>query len=142
MSVGLTVSNPISSGTPQPVADQQGNQSGLRLASQIAQVVGRDVAGGSMPMMIIAEPVAKGQTTHNRILRLRGASGFFFDIGIDDNGTLFVNSSKDEAGAPPMLSITQAGEVSIKKLVLPNLTQASVHTDDVTADSKGNLYKQ
>jgi hypothetical protein len=137
MSIDLTVREAISA-TPQPVCDQAGNQSGVQLASNETRIVGTDSVGGSLPLVVVGEET-QGET-YNRLLRLQGASGDFFDIGIDAAGTLFVNNSRDGADAAPVLSITQDGVVRIKNLMLPFITQGG--TTDLTVDGNGKVFKQ
>jgi hypothetical protein len=145
MSIDLTVPNALS-GTLETVSDQNGTASGLQLGTESTQVVGQDVVGQSLPLVIVGTPV-NGQQSYGRILRLQrgdNTAGQFFDIGIDENGTLFVNNGQADPSDPQarVLTITQAGAVTINKLVLPNLTQAPGSSDDVTVDPQGNVYKQ
>lgn len=139
MSIDLTVPGPISA-APQPVADQEGHESGLQLALNETRIVGQDIVGGALPLVVVGQTTQA--KTHHRLLRLQGPSGDFFDIGVDTAGTLFVNNSRAGADAPPVLSITQAGEVRINKLMLPNLTPGPSGTRDLTVDADGNVFRQ
>jgi hypothetical protein len=96
MSIDLNVPSPISV-TPQTVSDQNNNPSALSLGSQSVGITGADVVGGPMPLVLTGNTTAaqyQGGTTWGRLIRLQdhGTSGRFFDIGIDQNGNLFVNS--------------------------------------------------
>jgi len=102
------------------VMDDTGNKSALLLQKQDqVSIVGKDVPGGSMPLMIIGDEQYSDYTggkTWGRLVRFAiGATSWtaFYDIGIDKAGNLFINS-KNSSATQHVLTITPAGDVVIQ----------------------------
>lgn len=102
------------------VTDDAGNKSALLLQKQDqASIVGKDIPGASMPLMIVGDHQAADYTggkTWGRVLRLAiGTANWdtFYDLGIDKAGNLFINS-KNSTATQHVLTITPAGDVIIQ----------------------------
>ena len=138
----LTVSGPIKK-TLKPVGDHDGKRSALWIATEQAQVRGKDVVGGSMPLMVFADPTREDfdeGRTWGRLIRLSnsGMCGDFYDIGIDKEGNLFINSSKMNG----VLTIKPYGQLSLNPYGLKP-PPPGVETVEVVVDPKtGQLYKK
>ena len=79
------------------------------------EVTGKDIVGSTLPNTIISENTAEefsSGKTWGRLLRLR-RGGDFFDIGIDKDGNLFINTKQDSA-TKHVLTITPSGDVRIE----------------------------
>jgi hypothetical protein len=111
MSIDLVVPNPIASGM-QPVQDQNNSNSALNISIDGILVVGKDVAGGSLPVIVQGSAVGSGQQTWYRLVRLIGVGNQFFDIGIDQGGNLFLNGPNSTA-TNHILTISQSGTITI-----------------------------
>lgn len=138
MSLDLVVPASITESL-QSVTAQDGSTSGLALASNATVITGQDVAGGAMPLAVLAQ--ATQQPTWNRILRLASGSANFFDFGIDTNGNFFINSNTSTETVH-VLTISPGGQVTIPNLVLTNLQTAPSGSTDLAVDSNGMVYKQ
>ena len=110
MSIDLTIANPIS-GTLQAVQDQNNNASGLSIATNSVQITGQDVVGGALPLVVTGTQVTGGDSW-GRLIRLASPTGAFFDIGIDQNGNLFFNTS-NSTQTSHALTISPTGVVTI-----------------------------
>jgi hypothetical protein len=148
MSSNLTVAGPISD-VVQPVSSQDGQAAGLLIAKQTTEIRGQDVAGKTLPLIVTGTSPAKGTETYNRIFRLAFAGSNFFDFGIDKQGSLVINTGASGADAPPVLSISKSGDVTIngnvtinKKLTLPQLQTAPGGSRGLAVDGSGVVYKQ
>lgn len=137
MSLDLVVPATIA-GSLQTVSAQDGSTSGLALASNWTVITGQDIAGGAMPLVVLANPTQ--QPTWNRIMRLASGPNFF-DFGIDTNGNFFINSNTSTETIH-VLTISPAGQVTIPNLVLTNLQTAPSGSTDLAVDSSGVVYKQ
>ena len=113
MSLDLVVANSISSGS-QTVQDQNGASSALSLATNQVTVKGQDIVGGALPLILQGSPVGTGQQTWGRIIRLVGFAGSatFFDIGIDQNGNLFLNGP-NSTQTNHIITISPNGTITI-----------------------------
>ena len=116
MSLDLVVQNPITTGT-QTVEDQNGHPSALGLATEEVSITGRDVVGGSLPVRGQGKTTAQAfdnGTTWGRILRLEdlGTSNAFYDIGIDKQGNLFINT-RVSTQTDHVLTISPSGEITL-----------------------------
>lgn len=110
MSIDLTIANTIS-GTLQPVQDQSNNASALSIASNAVLISGQDVVGGALPLVVQGAAVTQGDSW-GRLIRLASPTGAFFDIGIDQNGNLFFNTSSSTQTSHA-LTISPTGVVTI-----------------------------
>jgi hypothetical protein len=81
------------------------------------EVTGKDIVGSAMPATITSENTAEefsSGKTWGRLLRLRrDGNQNFFDIGIDKDGNLFINTKQDSA-TKHVLTITPSGDVRIE----------------------------
>jgi len=113
MSIDVTVPNSFSSG-PQTLQDQNNVQTSLTLGNNQAIVIGQDIVGGALPLQIRGQAVGSGQQTWGRLIRLVGIGGpnNFFDIGIDQNGNLFLNGPSSTA-TNHILSVSPTGAITI-----------------------------
>ena len=129
--------------TLKPVRDEVGKKTALHIASEQAQIRGKDVVGGSMPLMVFADPTPEDfdeGRTWGRLIRLSnsGICGDFFDLGIDMEGTLFINSSKRNG----LLTIKPYGQVSLNPHGLKP-PPPGVETVEVVVDPEtGQLYRK
>jgi hypothetical protein len=89
------------------------------MAQQIRdlEIIGKDIVGGELPAIITSENTAEelaAGTTWGRVLRLRRGSNNqeFYDIGIDRDGNLFINTKKNNATSH-VLTISVDGNVTI-----------------------------
>jgi hypothetical protein len=153
MSVNLTVASPIS-GSPIQVSDQEENNSALYLAARGVEVIGGDIVGSPMPLVIIDQTSAsdyENGITWGRLTRLQddGTSNTFYDIGIDVNGTLFINSPASTASTH-ILTLTGDGVLSVNTLAINQLrvtglliAPPGVPTANVVVDpATGTLYRE
>jgi hypothetical protein len=131
MSIDLVVPTNISPSL-QPIQDQNGDASALSVATNAVTIVGQDIAGSALPLIIQCNAVGPGQKTFGRILRLvngnLGQSGTY-DFAVDASGSLQLYTVGNTSN--PALTITQLGAVSI-----PNL---AIGTFNFAVDTSGNL---
>ena len=111
--IELAVQAPIS-GTLQTVQDGKGNNTALALADKGVQVVGRDVPAQPLPLVVFGTPAGSGPASNpgwGRVVRISTAgAGFdpFFDFGIDDSGSFFINGPGSSPSAH-VLAIAKGG---------------------------------
>ncbi|NES18169.1 MAG: hypothetical protein F6K41_04385 [Symploca sp. SIO3E6] len=81
------------------------------------RVIGKDTVNASLPLRVIGSTTPeefKDGTTWGRIIRLGQndpGNTVFFDLGIDENGTFFINTPQDTETSHSF-TITKDGEVS------------------------------
>lgn len=79
----------------------------------------KDVVGGSLPVIVSSQnhagEFAEG-TTFGRLIRLRrgDSNTVFFDIGIDRDGNLFVNSNLVDDANQHLLVLTPDGNLRVR----------------------------
>jgi len=108
--IALAVQAPIS-GTLQTVQDENGNNTALALANLGAQVNGQDVPGKPLPLVVSGTPAGSGSpSSWGRVVRISTGTDWanFFDLGIDANGSFFVNSPSSSPSAH-VLAIAKGG---------------------------------
>jgi hypothetical protein len=135
----LAVQGPIS-GTLQTVQDENGNNTALVLANNAAQIIGQDVPGGALPLLVSGTAGGGGSPSNpswGRVIRIKTEPGAnFFDMGIDKSGNFFINGP----GSSPsehVLAITQGG-------IQPSASApAGANLESLFVDTKtGFLYYQ
>lgn len=108
MAVNLQVVNPISN-SPAAVVDANNNKCGLSLATAETLIHGKDLVGQTLPLIVVTDVAGlkMGSTTWGRVVRLQsnGDKTWFWDIGIDQAGNLFLN-----AGDKRVMTIAQPGQ--------------------------------
>ena len=89
---GIIGANPI------PVAVENNNSAlAIALEGYGIEINGKDKCGYSLPLEMKQDVRGMGANTWGRFIRLKTKNdkgGFFFDIGIDADGNLFINASK------------------------------------------------
>jgi len=95
----------------------------VSLASNAVTIQGQDIVGGALPLVVAGLPVASGQQTAGRLLRLNsqtlGTKGMF-DFAVDSSGNLQIYAGGQIATSA--LTISPQGAVTIANLTLTNLT--------------------
>jgi hypothetical protein len=122
MSIDLVVPTKISPSL-QPIQDQDGDASALSVATNAVTIIGQDIVGSALPLVIQGNGVAQGQQTFGRILRLvngKLGTGGMFDFAVDAGGNLQLYAGGQTSN--PALTITPQGAVSIPNLAIANLT--------------------
>jgi hypothetical protein len=96
MAINLEVSVPIPSVGGVQVVDSNNNPTGLLLGKESTEIQGKDTVGKTLPLTVIGVTAGQkmGSGTLGRIIRMfnTAAPRFFWDIGIDQVGSLFVNA--------------------------------------------------
>lgn len=122
MSIDLIVTSKIGA-TLQSILDQDGDASALSVATNAVEIKRQDIIGSTMPLTIIGLPVAQGQQTAGRLLRLfsqKLGTGGMYDFAVDPNGNLQLFAGGQIS--TPALTITPQGAVSIANLTIANLS--------------------
>jgi hypothetical protein len=122
MSIDLVVPTKISPAL-QPIQDQDGDASALSVATNAVTIVGQDIVGSALPLVIQGNPVGQGQQTFGRVLRLvngKLGNGGMFDFAVDTSGNLQVYAGGQTSNSA--LTISPSGAVSIPNLAITNLT--------------------
>jgi hypothetical protein len=124
MSIDLVVPTNISPSL-QPIQDQNGDASALSVATNAVTIVGQDIVGSALPLVIQCNGVGQGQQTFGRILRLVNGvngtvTGGMFDFAVDASGNLQVYAGGQTSNSA--LTISSSGAVSIPNLAITNLT--------------------
>lgn len=83
----LAIDAPLGSALQQ-VKDEDGNGSALSLSSNHVYVRAADELGIALPVTIEGTAI---EGSWGRLIRLQSPQGAVFDIGIDQNGNLFLN---------------------------------------------------
>jgi hypothetical protein len=86
---------------------------------QAVLIRARDTVGGELPLIVSSlnsNLDFENGTTFGRLLRLRRNDNntLFFDIGIDLQGNLFVNSNAVDSPHEHLLTISPTGDVTIR----------------------------
>ena len=110
--IELAVQAPIS-GTLQTVQDENGNNTALALANNSARFIGQDVPGGALPLVVSGTLAGSGSSSNpswGRVVRITTGPDWtnFFDIGIDANGSFFINGPGSSPSAH-VLAIAKGG---------------------------------
>ena len=127
MSLDLVVPNQLGTnlGGVQQVSDQNNNPSALYLSSNSVKVKGQDICGFALPVFLEQNtsgmtytPALGPNNTLGRFIRFANntsTGSWFYDVGIDQNGNLFINGNNSANGPTnaPILKISQQGEVTI-----------------------------
>jgi len=139
--IELAVQAPIS-GTLQTVQDENGNNTALALANKGATVRGQDVPGLPLPLVVFGTPAGSGSPSNpgwGRVVRIStGTDGWnpFFDVGIDSNGSFFINGPGSSPSAH-VLAIAKGG------LQPSTSAPAGANLESLFVDTKtGFLYYQ
>jgi hypothetical protein len=124
MSIDLVVPTKISPSL-QPISDQDGDPSALSVATNAVTIIGQDIVGSALPLVIQGNGVVQGQQTFGRLLRLVNGvngtvTGGMFDFAVDASGNLQLYTGGQTSN--PALTISPQGAVSIPNLAITNLT--------------------
>jgi hypothetical protein len=122
MSIDLVVPTKISPSL-QPISDQDGDPSALSVATNAVTIIGQDIVGSALPLVIQGNGVAQGQQTFGRLLRLvsgKLGTGGMYDFAVDTSGNLQIFAGGQVATS--CLTINPQGAVSIPNLAITNLT--------------------
>lgn len=141
MSIDLVVNTGISETNLSPISDQKGAVSGFSIAKVATKVDGLDTVGSSLPLSVSSGPTSeqfKNGETWGRLIRLDSTAGFY-DLGIDEKGNLFINSSSSTA-SNHVLTISPKGEIFFNP---SGIQIASGPTVDLVIDkTTGQLCRQ